>query len=971
MPLFPPANLPSRECRLLAAFAVALAAGGSLARGGAAGADAQAAGKQAAQSLHARVDALIEARPTVPLAPLVTDGEFIRRACLDLNGVIPTANEARSFIDDTSPEKRAALVDRLLASPQYARRMANFFDVTWMERRPDKNVPAAEWQEYLRASFAQNKPYDQLVREILSADGADARLRPAAKFYLDRDGEPSALTRDVGRMFLGRDMQCAQCHDHPLVATYFQDDYYGVYAFLVRGTLFTGKDKKVVYAETADGETSYKSVFTGNARARIPPRLPGDTEIVEPRFEPGQEYAVAPAKSVRPVPKFSRRAELAKAATSGHNAAFNRNIVNLLWALLMGRGLVEPVDWHHVDNPPTHPEVLDLLAAEFVGMKFDVKALLRELALTRTYQRSSEARSIEPPPLDAVPAQVASLKAEAARLKAQAEQSVAAAEKPQDDLSAAIEAADTAAAAVDGTRKAAAAAQTAADAASTALAKSRAESAGRREIARVLVEAAEKSQAAAQKLPEDKALVAAVDTIRARSAEFSAGLATLSKTIAQQETAAKTAADALAAARARAAQASAELTAARRHVADVRPLATSAEAKLAADKAAAAAAVRRTADITLLGELAQVRLDAAAAETAAVKALADRAAAQTLVQQAETQLTQAQQVAAEELKASDAAAMALSAARNEIEPKRESSHLVADAAAKAQQAADQVADDSLLQAVTQLKTKSDQLATELASLDRDVGQRSETARQSAERATAARAAADKAAADLAASRRRAEGLDQLAKRTQQQAAELRSAASDKLAAVADRGSAVFAIGSLKPLSPEQLAWSLMQATGVVDAQRAAAAAELAKQKQSDTALPPAKQRIEREALLEKTVYDKLAGNVATFVSVFGQPAASLRDFQATVQQALFLTNGGTVNAWIAPRAGNLADRLLKVSDTAALADELYLSVLSRRADDAERTLVTEYLSAPGVDRKAAVQELIWSLVSSNEFRFNH
>src|SRR5207247_1645348 len=150
-------------------------------------------------------------------APPASDAEFLRRVYLDLAGTIPTADEARAFLADTDPSKREKLIDRLLASPAYARRMAQHFDVVLMERRPDSKVPRAAWEEYLRTAFAENRPYDALAREILSADGVDAKTRPAAKFYLDRGFEPNLVTRDISRVFLGRNLQCAQCHDHPLI----------------------------------------------------------------------------------------------------------------------------------------------------------------------------------------------------------------------------------------------------------------------------------------------------------------------------------------------------------------------------------------------------------------------------------------------------------------------------------------------------------------------------------------------------------------------------------------------------------------------------------------------------------------------------------------------------------------------------------------------------------------------------------
>ncbi|HET6883494.1 MAG TPA: DUF1549 domain-containing protein [Pirellulales bacterium] len=321
------------------------------------------------------------------------DAEFLRRTYLDLTGSIPTLGEAKAFLDDKSPVKRQQLVDRLLNSPEYARHMQRVFDVVLMERRPAQHVPQAQWEEYLRSSFAANKSWDVLVREILAADGADANLRPAARFYLDRGGEPNLLARDVGRLFLGRDMQCAQCHDHPLVDGYLQADYYGLMAFFSRSFLFAPKSepKAVVFAEKAEGDVAFKSVFVAGATDQpARPHLPGEKEIDEPQFEKGQEYAVTPADGVRPLPKFSRRSQLPVLLPRAENVAFRRNIANRLWALMMGRGLVHPLDMQHAANPPSHPVLLDVLGDRFAAMSFDVKAFLRELALSETYQRSSE-----------------------------------------------------------------------------------------------------------------------------------------------------------------------------------------------------------------------------------------------------------------------------------------------------------------------------------------------------------------------------------------------------------------------------------------------------------------------------------------------------------------------------------------------------------------------------------------------------
>jgi len=339
--------------------------------------------------LHAQIDQAIAAAHSGPVAELADDAEFLRRVYLDLAGTIPSAATTRAFLADPAVDKRKQLVDRLLDSPEYARHMQHVFDVLLMERRADVHVPAAQWQAYLRESFTENKPYDQLVREILSADGLDLAQRPAAKFYLDRNGETNLLARDISRIFLGMDLQCAQCHDHPLVDDYKQDYFYGLSAFLTRSFIFTGKDQATSIAEKADGEVKYKSVFLDEEERQTGPRVLEAAPLAEPTFAEGRAYIISPADGVRPQPRFSRREHLADQLTSPENRQFRRNIANRLWARMLGRGLVEPLHLDHSDNPPSHPELLDLLADELAAIKFDLRAFQREIALSATYQRSS------------------------------------------------------------------------------------------------------------------------------------------------------------------------------------------------------------------------------------------------------------------------------------------------------------------------------------------------------------------------------------------------------------------------------------------------------------------------------------------------------------------------------------------------------------------------------------------------------
>jgi hypothetical protein len=357
----------------------------------------------AAEPLHARIDALILAKADGrPASPAADDAEFLRRVYLDLAGRVPSAEEARAFLRDTTPDRRARLIDQLLAGPDYPRHMQETFHILLMERRGDNE----EWARYLRASFEANKPWDEMAREILDPLPLTGAARGAAFFYakrLEHYGQNPVdypgLTRDVGRLFLGVDLRCAQCHDHVFIKDYKQHDFQGLFAFFQNCFLQDGT------AALAEKPTLQKIGFTSvlsKAKGETGPRLPGLPEVAIPGFKKGEEYAEPPdpKKQFPGRPRFSPLAELAQRLPSADNPAFARNMANRLWFLMMGRGLVHPLDLHHRANPPSHSELLDLLAKEFAGHRFDIKWLLRELALSQTYQRSGTvpAGSQAPPP---------------------------------------------------------------------------------------------------------------------------------------------------------------------------------------------------------------------------------------------------------------------------------------------------------------------------------------------------------------------------------------------------------------------------------------------------------------------------------------------------------------------------------------------------------------------------------------------
>ncbi len=346
-------------------------------------------------TLHDRIDAALsngDPQFKKQAAASADDAMFLRRITLDLTGTIPPAEKVRAFVADSATDKRVQEIDRLLASPEYARRMQYVFDTMLMERHPDKHVPAKDWRNYLRLSFLENRHWDDLVQEMLTVDGTDEKTRPAAKFLLDRELKAEQVTRDLGRLFLGRDLECAQCHDHPNVNDYLQRHYHGLNAFLSRSYLFRDqKTKKTSIGEKAEGQVAFTSVFT-KEEGKTAPRVLDLPEIPDPKI-PEEPYKVKPAKNVRSIPVYSRRLQLADAITSTENQAFQNNIVNRLWALMMGRGLVEPLDMWHSDNPPTHPEVLKLLTTGLQEHDYDLRYLIRELALTKTYQRNSHQKA--------------------------------------------------------------------------------------------------------------------------------------------------------------------------------------------------------------------------------------------------------------------------------------------------------------------------------------------------------------------------------------------------------------------------------------------------------------------------------------------------------------------------------------------------------------------------------------------------
>lgn len=345
----------------------------------------------AEEPLHDQIDKLIESQTDGDVGKTATDAEFLRRVYLDLAGRIPSRDETAAFLADQSEDKRGRVIDRRLGSDEYPRRMTELFHVMLLERMGVHE----EWNKYLRSSFATNKPWDQIAREIANPSADDEATRGSAFFItkrLEKYGQNPVdypgLVRDVGRMFLGVDVQCAQCHDHLFVDDYKQVDFQGLFAFLGQTMIRTDVKFPAVAEKLVAKPLDFKSVFVMEDR-RTGPRLPFGSETAVPVFAKGKEYEVPPDRKTRFAgrPKFSPLQLLSEQLPE--HPLFRKNIANRLWWVMMGRGLVFPLDLHHTDNPPSHPELLTMLGDELATHKYDLRWFVRELALSKTYQRAS------------------------------------------------------------------------------------------------------------------------------------------------------------------------------------------------------------------------------------------------------------------------------------------------------------------------------------------------------------------------------------------------------------------------------------------------------------------------------------------------------------------------------------------------------------------------------------------------------
>ena len=319
------------------------------------------------------VNAKLEQRKILP-SEECTDAEFIRRAYLDLTGVVPSAARARAFVEDKTPgpQKRQKLVEELIGSRDFV----EFWSNKWADLLQCNSKALGEngvwvFREWIRNSIAQNTPYDRFVKSLVMAQGSNL-TNPAVNYYRalkDRDDAgkltTNKITEDVSQTFLGVRFSCNKCHDHPF-ERWTQTQYYEFGAFFARVSFKNGQrpGEEIVYTNYNGGEVEH-------------PRL---HKVMAPSVPYGTPVDVNAARF--------RQEAFANWLTSRDNPLFARSYVNRVWSYFFGRGIIDPVDDIRASNPPVNPELLDALTEDFVKSGFNTRHLMRQIVLSRTYQLS-------------------------------------------------------------------------------------------------------------------------------------------------------------------------------------------------------------------------------------------------------------------------------------------------------------------------------------------------------------------------------------------------------------------------------------------------------------------------------------------------------------------------------------------------------------------------------------------------------
>lgn len=330
-------------------------------------------------------------------APPATDAEFLRRVYLDLLGIIPSHEQARAFIDDKDAGKREKLIASLVKNSRFGLHQSDFWDMVYFGRNPpgygtDKRQSFRDW---LGDQFNRDVSYRSWTRAILRAEGNTVE-HGAPMFFVQFRNRPEDATEAVSRHFLGLQLQCARCHDHPF-DSWSQTDFYGMAAFFARLRVVNVGRKKKLAAYAIGERNTGQVMFSGPATQAEPgkkgtpvaPKFLGGRLLAEKKLPSGvKEPRNFASGKMPPKPIFSRKDALADWITSPGNPYFARSLVNRVWAQFMGKGIVHPVDNFSQQNPPSHPQLLDALTKQFVEHDFRLKWLISEILNSKTYQLS-------------------------------------------------------------------------------------------------------------------------------------------------------------------------------------------------------------------------------------------------------------------------------------------------------------------------------------------------------------------------------------------------------------------------------------------------------------------------------------------------------------------------------------------------------------------------------------------------------
>jgi hypothetical protein len=332
----------------------------------------------------------------IPTSPPASDSEFLRRVTLDLTGRIPSYEQVLSFLGDRDPEKRAKCVETLLAGKAYGQHFATI----WQELMiPDDGTKTTKGRDetflhWLADRFNRNQGWDRIVSDLLAVEGT-IHEHPEAAFLmansLENDPQPNLVADSISRLFWGVQLRCAECHDHPF-ASWTQEDFWSTAAFFSRlrrgytdGKNPRGQTLTEAPPDEPISQKFWKSMAATGTKgpAIVVPSTARDSagKIVRGRYlgSSGPDWS----------DEGPYRPRFAAWATSAENPYFARNAVNRLWAHLFGRGMVDPLDGLDRKSTGTHPEVLELLAREFVASGYDLKQLIRVLCASQAYQRTS------------------------------------------------------------------------------------------------------------------------------------------------------------------------------------------------------------------------------------------------------------------------------------------------------------------------------------------------------------------------------------------------------------------------------------------------------------------------------------------------------------------------------------------------------------------------------------------------------